>query len=509
MRVRNRNRSTPMLVASASLALILGYSGASLAGDPASGDSDAQLKSEVNALKQEVQDLKNAIGVMQKQTAVAAPAVPAGQAAAPAPQTVGEHVGALEKDLSDIKKNLNDNLGVHIHGLADVTYEYNFNRPNTSGGSKGGPNPTAPGGRLNQLRVFDIDATGWNLEQFNLHVDKSADGGVGFVSDINFGQVANVLRASTRNSNLNPLTTSNDIVDITQAYLTYTAPLGTGINLSLGRFVTLLGEEVIPVYNNQNFNMSRDFIFGFGIPFTHTGLRAQYSVNDKVGFTLGVNNGWDDVSDNNDGQTVEGQISLFPNGPLSLVLNGIGGPEQVNHGNSTRWVVDPIATWKTPISGLQLVGEYIYGEESPPVSTTPAYSSHGNSLVNFPPGPQGTVNITRYATWSAAAGYIVYDLNDNIEFATRGEWFRDSRGARTGLRQTLGEFTETLNYKVPGVNGLLARLEYRHDESNQKPFFTNTLLPATAANIAAGVAGLPAHTWSGQDTLMFGAEYYF
>jgi hypothetical protein len=149
---------------------------------------------------------------------------------------------------------------VHIHGLADVTYEYNFNRPNTSGGSKGGPNATAPGGRVNQSRVFDTNASGWDLGQFNLHVDKSADGGVGFVSDINFGQVANVLRASTRNSNINPLTTSNDIVDITQAYLTYTAPLGTGINLSLGRFVTLLGEEVIPVYNNLNFNESRDFI---------------------------------------------------------------------------------------------------------------------------------------------------------------------------------------------------------------------------------------------------------
>jgi Putative beta-barrel porin-2, OmpL-like. bbp2 len=135
---------------------------------------------------------------MQKQTAVAAPAAPAGQAAAPAPQTMGEHVGAIEKDLSDIKKNLNDNLDVHIHGLVDTTYDYNFNRPNTSGGSKGGPNPTAPGGRTNQLREFDTNANGWSLEQFNLHVDRTAEGGVGFVSDINFGQVANVMRASTR-----------------------------------------------------------------------------------------------------------------------------------------------------------------------------------------------------------------------------------------------------------------------------------------------------------------------
>ena len=44
----------------------------------------------------------------------------------------------------------------------------------------------------------------------------------------------------------------------------------------------------------------------------------------------------------------------------------------------------------------------------------------------------------------------------SCEFALRGQWFDDS--ARSGLRQTLGEFTGTVNYKVPKVNGLLARL---------------------------------------------------
>ena len=40
-------------------------------------------------------------------------------------------------------------------------------------------------------------------------------------------------------------------------------------------FVTLLGEEIIPTYSNQNYNESHSYIFGFGIPFTHTGIRAQ------------------------------------------------------------------------------------------------------------------------------------------------------------------------------------------------------------------------------------------
>lgn len=509
------------------LALLVAASGASWAAESAadagSGESVSELKSEVNELKKEVQELKSTVVTMQKQATVAAPAAaPAAGQTASAPQTVGEHVGVIEKDVADIKKNLSDNLGVHIHGLADATYEYNFDRPNTSGGSKGGPNPLANGGRINQLRVFDTDASGWDLTQFNLHIDRTADGGVGLVTDINFGQVANVLRASTRNSNINPAPTSNDIVDPTQAYLTYTAPVGSGINLQLGRFVTLLGEETINTYNNQNFNESKDFIFGFGIPFTHTGLRGQYSFNDKVGLTLGVNNGWDEITSNNDGQTVEGELSLNTGDlmsagqSLALALNGIYGPEQVNHGNSTRWVIDPVLTYKTPIKGLQLVGEYEYAEEGPPVSVFPAFSSHGNSLSKLPLDGSicaglhcGTVAIPHTVSWTGAAGYIVYDLNENIEFATRGEWFRDSDGSRTGLRQTLGEVTETLNYKVPAVSGLLARLEYRHDESSAKPFFSNTIFPVTPANVTAGIAGLPTHTWAGQDTFLASAIYSF
>jgi putative OmpL-like beta-barrel porin-2 len=114
------------------------------------------------------------------------------------------------------------------------------------------------------------------------------------------------------------------------------------------------------------------------------------------------------------------------------------------------------------------------------------------------------VLITKSAQWNGAAGYIVYDWSDSLEFATRGEWFRDSEGARTGLRQTLGEITETINYKIPGVTGLLARLEYRHDESNAKPFFSSSIARFGSPNFPN-----PDHTYNGQDTFMAAAIYSF
>ena len=87
----------------------------------ASGSGNVQ--SEVNALRGEVDELKSEIATLKKQNVVqAAPATAA-------PKTIGQTVSALQSDLGSVRKDLSDNLGVHIHGLVDGTYEYNFNQP--------------------------------------------------------------------------------------------------------------------------------------------------------------------------------------------------------------------------------------------------------------------------------------------------------------------------------------------------------------------------------------------
>jgi hypothetical protein len=174
------------------------------------------------------------------------------------------------------------------------------------------------------------------------------------------------------------------------------------------------------------------------------------------------------------------------------------GPEQANHGNSKQGAIDPIVTVKTPLKGLQFIGEYLYANESGgPIAVTAFPNSYGNML-------RGMSTWKRAASWQGFAGYGVYDFNDYLEFASRFEWFRDGEGIRTGLRQTLFEFTETFNYKLPLVNGLLARLEYRHDASNQHPFYSDDPLVAASPGLL-----LPSHTYSGQDTLMAAAIYSF
>jgi len=421
--------------------------------------SDQQKK--IDALSKQLEDMQkqqtelmSQIKDMKAQMAVAAPAVPSNApspAAAPSPVTIGEHVGVLEGDLAQTKKDLATNLGVSIHGLVDAGYEHNFNQPN---------------GNTNLYRSWDQD--GFQLTQGNLHIEK--DGTVGFVTDINVGQVAESINSVTNYSNSPADRNTGRFIDPTQYYLTYTLPLGSGVSLQAGRFVTLLGEEIIPTYQSQNFNETRGYVFNLGEPLTHTGIRAAYTFNDYVSATGGLNNGWDSGTGlNNGGPNYEGEVIVGTKDKnLLLTLNGIYGPNQINHSNSNRGAIDPIVTYKPSfLPNTTFATEYLYASE-----TGKFQNGHG-------------------ASWQGFAQYIVYDWNA-WEFATRGEMFDDQDGSRTGVHQTLWEITQTFTYKVPDVTGLLVRAEYRHDQGNQHVFTNN--------NSVNPVTGQ--HLWRGQDTLL-------
>ena len=272
--------------------------------------------------------------------------------------------------------------------------------------------------------------------------------------------------------------TSATWIDPTQYCLTYTIPLGAGIAAQAGRFVTLLGAEVIPTYQNQNYNETRSFVFTLGEPLTHTGIQGAYTFNDYVSFTGSLNNGWDDPQlSTNNGPNYEGELVLnTKDKSLSLILNGIWGPNLPGHSNSNLGAIDPIVTYKPAwLPGVTLESEYLYASESGPVV-------NGHS-----------------ATWQGLAGYFVYDWNA-WELATRGEFFDDEDGARTGTAQTLWELTQTVTWKVPEVTGLLARLEYRHDNSDVEIFPNNNFVnPVTHTQ----------QLWAGQDTLSANVIYTF
>src|SRR5206468_2553891 len=226
--------------------------------------------------------------------------------------------------------------------------------------------------------------------------------------------------------------------NIEQSYVSYLAPLGKGLQIDLGKFVTQHGAEVIEAKDNWNY--SRSLLFALAIPYYHMGVRATYTVNDKVTLMGGVVNGWNNVVENNGAKTFGAQIALKPVPQVAIVQNYMAGPEQPDDTDDWRHLSDTTITY-TPTPKLSLMANYDHGRDR---------------LAGLGVG------------WQGIAGYGRYQVNKWCAIAPRLEWFDDPQGFMTGTVQTLKE--GTLTFEVKPVDNLLWRIEYRRDLSDAAVF---------------------------------------
>jgi hypothetical protein len=310
-----------------------------------------------------------------------------------------------------------------VDAFVSTAYVYNANRPATG---------------VNSFRVFDFNDNTINIDVAELvvQVPISKPNDAGFRVAIAAG------------NSIPQITKAQDQTvaqfDLQQALVSYIAPVGSGLRFDVGKFVTHLGYEVIDGYDGYNDNYSRSILFGYAIPFTHTGVKASYTFSSQVAGMVEVVNGWDLVRDNNKSKSIGAQLALTPIAPLSVLLNWIGGPELAKDDHTKRNVFDVVAILK-PTAKLTLGLNGDYGKED------------RTSLVT--PGAD--------ATWKGIAGYGTFAVTDKFSFALRGETFHDDGGVRlgTGTKATLSEATFTPAYKF--TDHVLLRGEVRYDKANQ------------------------------------------
>jgi hypothetical protein len=314
---------------------------------------------------------------------------------------------------------------ITLSGFVDTSYTYSFNHPD-SGKTTG--------------RVFDTEANSFNLQAAKIAFEKipAKTGGVGFRVDLLMGDDAKVIK---------PYGWNTDDFNLEQAYLDILVPVGKGLDVKAGKFVTLAGAEVIEAKDNWNF--TRSLLFGYAIPFTHTGVRVSYPVLNTLTGYLGVNNGWDDIKDNNKGKTVESALAWSPKDWLSFNLTGIYGPEETGNNHANRALVDFVATYK-PFNKLTIKLNTDYAQE------------------------QDLVSSGKAATWSGVAAYARYDFNDKWSFSNRTEYFSDPNGVRviSGTPADYWENTSTLELRP--YRDLITRLEYRYDHATSDVYTIST-----------------------------------
>ena len=309
-----------------------------------------------------------------------------------------------------------DASGIKTSGYIDTSYTY------LSGTGRFNPASTAN-------RVFDTERNSFNLNMVNVTVSSLPTTGFGGLVELNAGSDAKIITAAG---------TTNDEFDVTQAYVHYANGPFYAI---AGKFVTLSGAEVIR--GPDNLNLSRSILFGYAIPFTHTGVRGYYTFNDTVKFIAGVNNGWDVLNTSavapSDGKTLEASVALTPIKPLSVSVTGYYGDALVGTYGAPRSLVDLVAIYSvTDNLSITLNADVAKQEDA------------------AAPGAD--------AKWDGLAAYVNWKFAEKWRVAGRVEQFNDKDGFRTGLIQKWSEATVTMAY-MPSASTEL-RGEVRYDKSD-------------------------------------------
>jgi len=373
-----------------------------------------------------------------------------------------------------------------VGGYLDVSYEFNFNHPDN---------------QRNNLRTFDTDSNGFNVHYANLNFSRlpTEAGQAGFRFDIAMGTDQRIFGA--QDNTANPLERNAQFKDIEleQAYIEYIAGVGNGITLDFGKMVTMHGAEVIRAYDD--INSSRSFLFGFAIPFTHTGVRASYDVfkgevknNNSGKWTIQGNvvNGWDNIQDQNNAKTFCLTNNWQANKWINWSLNVMYGDEQFSDERARFAAATAPDSLLAPAQGFDPTDPTTPGIDS--TVTGRNWGSHdkgGRLLVDTVfaltpwekwtfvingdyayesavPSYSGLPVVPRSRRWYGAAGYAKYQFLKKWYIANRTEYFNDPQGVRTGRRQALWETTLTFDWAI--AEPFHMRFEYRHDHSNVNAF---------------------------------------
>ena len=393
-----------------------------------------ELEEQVKALRAEVAALKGSDKAAPAATVATVPAAAQSNvvtgAAAPSAAPAGPSLAGL--------------LGpTTLSGFVDVYYGQNFNNPAS---------------QTNGFRFFDGATNSFGLNLVELVVDKAPDvtnSRTGYHVALGFGQAINTVNGSEPKAGLG--------FDqyLKEAYFSYLAPVGKGLQVDVGKFVTPAGAEVIETKDNWNY--SRGLLFTWAIPYYHFGMRAKYAFNDKYSLTGFFVNGWNNVISNNTGKTYGMTFGWNPNKKFGIAQTYLGGPQENSNTSNWRHLSDTVITY-SPTSKLSFMvnGDYARGDRM----------LNSETGIFSPP-----------VYWTGVGGYVRYALSANSAFATRYEYFLDPNGFATGTAQHMNEFTTTLERTV--AHHIISRFEFRRDFSNEPVFFKG-VTPVVAQNTMTG-----------------------
>lgn len=320
-----------------------------------------------------------------------------------------------------------------VSGSVDGYYRFNFD--NTKIGGFG----------YNSLTSFTNSQNSFELGMASVKAAYST-AKAGAVIDLGFGTRAEEFSYADNNT----------LLALKQAFAYYKP--SENITLTLGKWGTHIGYEVLDPQFNRNYSMS--YMFSYG-PFSHTGVKAD--------FTLGGGNG---------------------------LMIGVANPTDVT---SPKWASTKVANAQFSHTGdrfsvfVNYSGWFGADNSAPTAAAVNQFGVTASATVSdkFSIGYDGTIQLLQNKVsdetdkWWGSALYFNFDPSEKVGLTLRTEYFADEKNA-VKIGADIFQTTLSLNYKVGGFTLIP---EIRYDNASVAVFSKNDGTPKknTATALLAAV----------------------
>lgn len=206
-----------------------------------------------------------------------------------------------------------------------VSASYQFNTANKSNDGIFGQNNSA--GAANAGIFTRPDSNTFAIDQVWFTMDHAAteDSRGGFHVDLLWGNAAEQFNGRCRSGCTDGAFNGGDSPELYTAYVSYLAPIGSGVQIDAGKLATPMGAEVLQT--TENFNITRGLVYNLQ-PINHTGVIASTDLGGGLSLALGaVNAVFSDATfDTDNGKAFTGRLGLDGDG-VSAGLSAIYGAQ--------------------------------------------------------------------------------------------------------------------------------------------------------------------------------------
>jgi len=331
------------------------------------------------------------------------------------------------------------------------SYNWNFNQPSRTSSGQGTDQNT---GNSGLFYPFHRDHNSFQVDQVWFDVGKrtTAESRAGFHTTILYGATASFLG---QGGNSHPRRDVNDQTSdyyVHQAYLSYLAPAGEGVQFTFGKFATPIGAETADA--SKNWAITRGDVYTLLEPRDHLGLMASTEVGPVTMAAAVVNEISQGVSspDVNSEKSYIGKLGIG-NDMLSLattVAYGAEGPPVTGPFGGTDngqkiGIVNALANFNSDAFSAYVNADYVWLEGRKPAAWGVSIASHvpitdvlsaalrleylrdKSTNGGFLASPQdffGIITPFNHSEIYGATGTIAYEIAENLTLKGEIRWDR-------------------------------------------------------------------------------------